>query len=200
MTLIQFISQYDYEGSVVLIEGKRNVPTSDQNKLETIGRLLAEKTKHITFRSGNANGADLYFSKGVVSVDFHRLEVMTPYDEHRKKSNLAGKTLSLESIDITAYDDIVNLSALNKKTQNLLKRYVDGHRDRFTQKVAFIIRDTIKVVGVEGFPQASFGIFYDDLSDPKSGGTGHTMLVCDHCQVPYIDQTIWFHWLRDSIM
>ena len=69
MTLDQFIAQYDYEGSIILLEGKRNVPVELQASLKALGQLLAQHMKHATFRSGNANGADLYFSQGVAAVD-----------------------------------------------------------------------------------------------------------------------------------
>jgi len=195
MTLDQFIDQYDYEGSIILLEGKRNVPVEDQAHLKALGQLLAQNMKHVTFRSGNANGADLYFSQGVAAVDKMRLEVVIPFDGHRSKSNLAGQTLSLDQIDLSSYPDIVNLSALNKKTKDLLKRYVAGERNRFTNKVAFIIRDTIKVMGVQGRPAISFAVFYDDLWMPQTGGTGHTMEVCGQCEIPYIDQTVWGRWI-----
>lgn len=196
MTLDQFIDRYDYEGSIILLEGKRNVPAENQAQLKAMGHLLAQHMKHANFRSGNANGADLYFSQGVAAVDKMRLEVVIPFDGHRSKSNLAGHTLSLDQIDLSSYPDIVTMSALNKKTKDLLKRYLDGERNRFTDKVAFIIRDTIKVMGVHGHPAICFAVFYDDLSMPKIGGTGHTMEVCGQCQIPYIDQTIWEKWLK----
>lgn len=195
MTLDQFIAQYDYEGSVILLEGKRNVPKDAQAQLISLGYLLAQNMKYATFRSGNANGADLYFSQGVASVNKQKLEVVIPFDGHRNKSNIAGNTLSLDQIDLAAYPDIIKLSALNKKTKDLLKRYVAGERNRFTDKVAFIIRDTIKVMGVMAHPAISFAVFYDDLLSPKTGGTGHTMDVCVQCKVPYIDQSVWKNWL-----
>ncbi len=198
MTLDQFITQYDYEGSVILLEGKRNVPKDAQAQLISLGYLLAQNMKYATFRSGNANGADLYFSQGVASVNKQRLEVVIPFDGHRSKSNIAGITLSLDQIDLVAYPDIIAMSALNKKTKDLLKRYLTGERNRFTDKVSFIIRDTIKVIGVMGHPAISFAIFYDDLLAPKTGGTGHTMEVCVQCQVPYIDQNVWEKWLIET--
>jgi hypothetical protein len=90
--------------------------------------------KYATFRSGNANGADLYFSQGVASVNKQKLEVVIPFDGHRSKSNLAGHTLSLDQIDLVAYPDIIAMSALNKKTKDLLKRYLTGERNRFTRQ------------------------------------------------------------------
>lgn len=195
MTLDQFIRLYDFAGSIILLEGKRIVPETDQRQLKVLGQLLAERMVHATFRSGNANGADLYFSQGIAAVSTERLQVVIPFGGHRSKSNLAGSTLNLEEVDLAAYPDIVALSALNKKTISLLQRYINGERNSITNKVAFIIRDTIKVAGVAGFPAISFGIFYDDQNSPRSGGTGHTMEVCTQCNVPYIDQSVWLNWL-----
>ena len=88
MTLQEFIKQYDYQGSIVLLEGKRDVLPADRQFLITIGQLLASQTKYILFRSGNASGADEYFSQGVTSINAQRLQVITPYSGHRKKYNV----------------------------------------------------------------------------------------------------------------
>ena len=85
MTLEQFINQYDFNGSFVLLEGKRDVVEADKEKLVKLGRLLAEKTKKNLFRSGNADGADYYLSIGISEIDSSRLQVITPYTGHRKK-------------------------------------------------------------------------------------------------------------------
>lgn len=72
--------------------------------------------------------------------------------------------------------------------------FVNGKNNRYTIKAAYIIRDTIKVIGTRHIPPATFGIFYDDLTKPMTGGTGHTMKVCEQNKIPYINQTIWFDW------
>lgn len=58
MTLKEFIEQFDKEDSIVLLEGKRIVLDSDIDLLIQLGKTLATKTEHITFRSGNADGSD----------------------------------------------------------------------------------------------------------------------------------------------
>ena len=45
-------------------------------------------------------------------------------------------------------------------------------------KAAYIIRNTIKVTGTSAIPPASFALFYDDLENPGTGGTGHTIDIC----------------------
>ena len=88
MTFEEFLGQYDHEGAVILLEGKREIPEKEKDKLVALGRLLALKTSRMTFRSGNAPGADYLFSLGTVEVTKERLQVIVPYSEHRKKSNL----------------------------------------------------------------------------------------------------------------
>lgn len=197
MTLDEFIAQFDKENAIVLLEGKRNVKEEDQKKLTALGKLLASKTKKMIFRSGNASGSDQFFSEGVAAIDHKRLQVVTPYTGHRKKTNKAYDTISLEDVDITAEPAVIYHSKSNKKTEKLIDKYVAGSRDRFTIKAAYIIRDTIKALGVGGIGPATFGIFYDDLEDPLSGGTGHTMKVCQEHNIPIADQTVWFQWLEE---
>ena len=197
MTLKDFITQFDKENSIVLLEGKRNVLDADKEKLVLLGKLLASNTSKMIFRSGNADGADYYFSTGVSAVDNSRLQVITPYTGHRQKSNQAYETISLDEINIVADTEVVYQSKNNKKTEKLIDRYISGSRDRYSMKAAYIIRDTIKAIGTKEIKPATFGIFYDDLDKPKEGGTGHTMKVCEQNNIPIIDQKIWFKWLTE---
>ncbi len=199
MNLQQFIEKYDREGVVVLLEGKRTVAEEDKPKLETLGRLLATCMKRACFRSGNADGADLYFSKGVAAVDATRLQVITPYTGHRKKANLSYETISLDDITLAAESEIVYQSKGNKKTEKLIDQYVSGDKNQFSIKAAYIIRDTIKAIGTENIKPATVGIFYDDLANPLSGGTGHTMNVCEQNGIEVLDQRVWFGWLDEGI-
>jgi hypothetical protein len=58
---------------------------------------------------------------------------------------------------------------------------------------------TIKVMGADDIKPATFAFFYDDLDDPKVGGTGHTMNVCEINEVPFCDQSEWFGWVEESV-
>lgn len=196
MTLSVFIAKYDQENGMVLLEGKRAVLAADQAKLVALGKLLASQTKHMKFRSGNAAGADQFFSEGVAQVDPKRLQVITPYTDHRKKTNYAYETFALDQINLAAEPEVVYQSKHNKATQKLIDRFVAGDKDRFALKAAYIIRDTVKVIGTESIPRATFGIFYDDLTNPMTGGTGHTMQTCINNQIPLVDQTVWMEWVK----
>lgn len=197
LTLDEFVDIYDKEDSIVLLEGKRIVSIEDKAKLTELGKLLATKTEKITFRSGNAEGSDQLFSAGVVAVNPERLQVITPYSGHRQKTNLAYETISLEEINIAAESEVVYQSKKNKKTNKLIDKYVSGDKNHITIKAAYIIRDTIKAIGTNKIKPSTFGIFYDDLNLPLSGGTGHTMNVCKQNNIPIIDQNTWFKWLAE---
>ena len=195
MTIEQFIIKYDFENSIVLLEGKREVPPPDIDKLIQLGELLTSKTKHIKFRSGNASGSDFYFSSGVIKINPARLEVITPYNNHREKENNAYKTHSLDEVNLAQEPEVVYQSKSNKQMQKFIDPFVAGNKNRLTMKAAYIIRDTIKVTGTSTIPPANFALFYDDLSNPKSGGTGHTMNICEMNNVEYADQRVWMKWL-----
>ena len=98
MTLDEQLERYDVPDSVILLEGKRKVRGEDQAGLYALGKVLAERTRHCRFRSGNAGGADDWFSKGVAAVDADRLEVITPYASHRAKQNLAGHSYPVDAL------------------------------------------------------------------------------------------------------
>ena len=148
-----------------------------------------------TFRSGNADGADFYFSQGVLQIAPERLQVITPYDNHRQKQNNAYETISLDQINLVNEPEVIYQSKNNKKTKTLVDKYVGGAKDQFSIKAAYIIRDTVKVTGTNsGILPANFAFFYDDIDNPKTGGTGHTMEICRLNKVPYLTQIEWTQW------
>lgn len=196
MTLNQFLKQFDKENTYVLLEGKRNVLKRDESKLFALGNLLASRTHKIIFRSGNASGADKFFSDGVCSVDKNRLQVITPYTGHRQKQNQASHTISLSQLNYTADSELVQQSKSNRKMERMIEQFVEGDVNRYSIKAAYILRDTAKVIGAENINPAAMGIFYDDLTNPRDGGTGHTMNICIMNDIPYIDQSTWFDWLK----
>ena len=198
MTLEDFKKRYDKPGSIVLIDGKRKVKETEKESLVQLGKMLAEQTKYITFRSGNASGSDELFSRGVCGVDPSRLMVIPPYAGHRQKKNIAYRSISLDDINLEKEEAVLYYSKQNKKTKHLIDRYVSGERGKYAIKAAYIIRDTIKVIGTGEIKPVSLGIFYDDLNEPMSGGTGHTMDVCIKNNIPVINQLKWMKWLKNT--
>ncbi len=196
ISLESFIHQYDKPHTIILLEGKRVVSLSDQKKLSALGRMLAERTMHMLFRSGNAQGSDHLFSLGVASVNPGRLQVITPYRGHRKNDNQALHTISLDDVDLANEPQVIMHTRNNPRIKPLIDSYLNMGKNSYTVKARYLFRDTIKVVGTSKIAPASFAIFYDDLQKPKSGGTGHTMHVCEQNGIPQINQQIWFEWLK----
>lgn len=196
MDLNEFLTRYDQENAVILLEGKRKVLKEDENKLVSLGKMLAQKMKKAVFRSGNADGADTLFLKGVSMIDSSKIEIIKPYKEHTLKINKFGKVISLDDITLTQEHEIAKQTILfNKKHKKTFEQYFSGIRNRYTWKVAYLLRDTVKVIGIDELPPATFGIFYDDLNNPNDGGTGFTMDICRYNNVPFIDQKVWFSWI-----
>lgn len=196
MRFQDFIKNFDSEESIILLEGKRDVSPKDKVNLVKLGELLCKKMKHAKFRSGNAKGADYFFSTGVSKLNPERLELILPYTSQRNKYLLSDNYSSMDDIIWVNEPKVINQTKSNPKNKNLIESYVNGDRGRFGIKASYLLRDTVKVSGTSTqIRKASFAIFYDDLEKPKSGGTGHTMNMCNLNTVPYIDQTVWMKWL-----
>lgn len=197
MTLAQFCTEFKNKNTIILLEGKRNVLENDKEKLIQLGKILSKNLPLATFRSGNADGTDFYFSQGVLEVAPERLQVITPYNNHRQKQNNAYETISLDEINLVNEEVVIYQSKNNKKTKSLIDKYVGGAKDRFSIKAAYIIRDTVKVTGTQsGVAPITFAFFYDDEQNPKKGGTGHTINICEINNVPYLTQDVWMEWVK----
>ncbi len=197
MDLKLFIETYDYHGSILLFGGKRDVRDGDQATIASLGRLLGASTKHMLFRSGNAIGADELFSKGIVEHAPTRLQVVVPYAGHRALKNVAYETISLDQLNLASEPEVSYQSLQNQNTKFPVKEYLQGKRDNLAMKGSYIIRDTVMVIGAQGVERAHCALFYDDLQNPRTGGTGHTMNVCKTNDIPFLDQCIWLNWLDE---
>ena len=71
---------------VILVEGTRDLPDADANTLAAFSAWLAGSYPNAVFRTGNAEGSDSAFARGVARVDPSRLEYILPYGGHRKKA------------------------------------------------------------------------------------------------------------------
>lgn len=197
MTFKQFIENFDYPGSIILFGGKRAVRDNDYALITSLGRLLGSTAKHIQFRSGNALGADELFSKGLIEQAPTRLQVIVPFSGHRAAKNLAYDTISLDQINLASEPEVAYHSLKNQKTTSLVNEYLVGKRNNLAMKGSYIIRDTVMVIGAQGVARVHCALFYDDLQNPKTGGTGHTMNVCKNNDIPVFDQCTWLNWLNE---
>ncbi len=205
MKLSNLIEKLSLEKNpVVLLEGKRVVKKEDERKLIKLGKILLEKLpKNTIFRTGNATGSDELFVSHIVEIAPERVEFLLPYEKHRKKIiNSHSVYVSMEQMvkkGLNQDSEIVIITkSMNKKNSKLIEKYIDGEINRFTIKAPYLLRDTVKVTGFEKLRlnKASFAIFYDDLENPVSGGTGHTIKVCENQDVECVNQTEWLEMLE----
>jgi hypothetical protein len=158
--------------------------------------MLAQKFPHLRFRSGNATGSDEAFSAGVIDIAPDRLEIITPYEGHRKKQrHPLVSYFSPESLDEAALADVINATnAATPANRGLMKCY--GRPGRAGAQAACLIRDTLKVTGIPGkLAPPIAALFWIDPADPEAGGTGHTIRVCRNAGVPTVFQAEWGSWL-----
>lgn len=177
--------------NLVLI-GKREVLPADSDSLVEFGRRLAERFPNAIFRTGNATGADRLFMSGISEIAKERLELFIPFDDHLKKRE--GLTVrSLDTLDLTLEPDIVASARKNPKTAHHVNPYLSGKRDRFTMKIAYILRDVWMVLGSksDSVAKADAVFFYDDVNEPLSGGTGFTVKTARGNRIPCFNQRTW---------
>ncbi|MDF3129466.1 hypothetical protein P0Y35_09700 [Kiritimatiellaeota bacterium B1221] len=184
---------------VMLLEGSRSVHPEDADKLKQLGRFLAREFPRAIFRSGNADGSDTLFARGVEAVDPARMQIVTPHAGHRKK-NIHPENYIFplsESSAINERDLEKYSNEASPKNRTLIENR--HHIPRLKAKANYLLRDTLKVIGDQekGLAPASAGLFYTQ-PDPMEGGTGHTIRVCLHQKVPVFLQAQWMGWLRDQ--
>src|SRR6056297_344304 len=180
---------------VILLEGRRKVKSGDKAKLTTFAYNLAVAFPNVTFRTGNADGSDTLFAKGVAEVDPARIQYVVPYPGMKKKNRIEGaEVLSLDQIDKVEEEKVEYLtSRQSEKTASMIdyaKKNPDG---MMAAKTKYLLRDTLKVTGSTtgnySPPVAAF--FYIDTDDKYAGGTGHTIKVCEELDVPVYTQIEW---------
>lgn len=197
MTFVEFHSIVSATARpVILVEGTRDLPESDAETLAIFSAWLAARYSKAVFRTGNADGSDSAFARGVARVDPSRMEYVLPYGGHRKKA-MTPESRCIPLTDIPRVEEeraVYHTAQASPEYKSLLAK-----RDSVPQlrsKSLYLLRDTLKVVGSESasLDIATIGIFYVNLSDPMKGGTGHTIRVCRKHGVPVVFQDKWMDW------
>jgi hypothetical protein len=180
---------------VVLLEGRREIPETIAPSARRLAYLLAVHFPSMTFRSGNAPGADEAFGKGIGDHDPARLELFLPYEGHRKASLAGARCFSADSLTAEERSITAKVSAsATPRNRGLF----DSRSPRLQAKANYLLRDTLKVTGHgSDFPPPIAAIFYADPADPMAGGTGHTIRVCNNLAVPVILQPEWLSWIPE---
>lgn len=195
MTLQEFRKLVVGDSPVVLLEGRRAISEQDASLARGFANRLAREFVPLRFRSGNAEGSDEAFAAGVAEVDASRLQVIAPYASHRTKVRYADALYSSPESLSTVQEAAIAEATVAATPRNANVVYKRTGSPRLDAKAAYLIRDTMKVIGYsEEFGPPVCGLFYVDLNDPDAGGTGHTIRVCRQCGIPVAFQDSWMHW------
>ena len=184
---------------VLLLEGTRSLPPNLRPALAALGRLLAERLPSVRFRSGNAEGTDTAFAEGVAAVAPDRMEYVITHAGMGRRRRVEGcRVVTLADLPSVADERVADLSRrATPATGGLIEAYrADGRQTALGAKGAYLVRDTLKVVGdpANGLAPATAGLFFVREADPLSGGTGHTIRVCLEHNVPIVTQAVWLNW------
>ena len=182
---------------VILLAGSRKVPAAHQEKLVMLASFLANEFPQATFRSGNADGSDALFARGVNAVDPSRMQLITPTKGHRKAHrHPVNYVIPLDTVS-AVYEETLAHHTNTATPGNA--RIIDKRNEipQLKSKARYLLRDTLMVLGdsQNGLAPATAGVFFTP-SDSISGGTGHTIRVCQQHHVPVFLLKDWYQWLE----
>jgi hypothetical protein len=182
---------------VIVLAGNRKVPAHLQEKLVMLAAYLANEFPQALFRSGNADGSDALFARGVNAVAPSRLQLVTPTAGHRKAHrNPLNYSVPLNSVS-AVHEKTLAYHTNAATPENA--RVIDKRNEipQLQSKARYLLRDTLMVVGdpAQSLAPATVGVFYT-VSDPMAGGTGHTIRVCKQHNVPVFLPPDWWRWIN----
>lgn len=181
---------------VILLAGSRQVPENLQEKLVMLAAFLANEFPQAIFRSGNADGSDALFARGVNAVAPSRLQLVTPTAGHRKAHrNPLNYAIPLNSVS-AVHEEILAYHTNAATPENA--RVIDKRNEipQLQSKARYLLRDTLMVMGdpAQKLAPTTVGIFFTG-TDPLAGGTGHTIRVCNQHNVPVFLPQDWWRWI-----
>ena len=181
---------------VILLEGTRQLPVEKRQSLAGVGRELAEAFPHAIFRSGNAAGTDEAFAAGVATVPGARLELVLPTPGMGRSRRPACATcLVLGDLPVHERHRLARESfAASPENHRLFDLYLrDQSGNPAYAKAQYLVRDALKVFGSPSLQlaPATVALFYINTNGPASGGTAHTIRLCERQDVPVFTQRDW---------
>jgi hypothetical protein len=192
-----------HQRPVILLEGTRNLPEAERDRLVRLAHWLCRRFPNAIFRSGNAEGTDAVFASAVAYLDPARLELVVPSPGMGRARRPAGACC--HSLDAVPRPELEQLAAATRRAGRDAGRLADfylglepGQKSAAASKATYLLRDTLKVVGSQalGLAPAVLGVFLVNPDRPGGGGTGHTIRMCQLENVPVATQFEWGSWLQ----
>jgi hypothetical protein len=181
---------------VILLEGTRQLPAEKRQALADVGRRLAEAFPQAVFRSGNATGTDEAFAAGVATVPGSMLQLVLPTPGMgRSRRPTSATCLALDDLPLEERHHLARESfAASPENHRIFELYLRGQSGNPAfAKAQYLVRDALKVHGSPtlGLAPATVALFYINNLGPTSGGTAHTIRLCDRQKVPLFTQRDW---------
>jgi hypothetical protein len=135
------------------------------------------------------------FADAIARLDPSRLELVLPHAGMGRKRRPMGAVCF--SLDAVPENELASLATLTgqagRDAGRLADYYLRGPEARKTaagSKAAYLLRDTLKVAGSQALrlTPADLGIFWVNPENPRGGGTGHTIRICEATRVPLLTQ------------
>jgi hypothetical protein len=181
---------------VILLEGTRQLPPEKRQALADTGRRLVEAFPQAVFRSGNATGTDEAFAAGVATVPGALLQLVLPSPGMGRSRRPASATCF--ALDDLPQEERLYLAresfATSPENHRLFEVYLRGQSGNPAYaKAQYLVRDALKVHGSAtlGLAPATVALFYINNHGPTSGGTAHTIRLCERQGVAVFTQRDW---------
>ena len=181
---------------VILLEGTRQLPVEKRPVLADVGRKLAKAFPLAVFRSGNATGTDEAFAAGVATVPGSKLQLVLPTPGMgRSRRPTSATCLALDDLSLEERQHLARESlAASPENHRLFDLYLRGQSGNPAYaKAQYLVRDALKVIGspVRQLAPATVALFFINNIGPTSGGTAHTIRLCERQKVPVFTQRDW---------
>jgi hypothetical protein len=181
---------------VILLEGTRQLPSEQRQALADMGRCLAETFPLAVFRSGNATGTDEAFATGVATVPGSKLQLVLPTPGMGRSRRPASATcLALDDLPLEERHHLARESlSASPENHRLFDLYLRGQSGNPAYaKAQYLVRDALKVFGSPALQlaPATVALFFINNTGPTSGGTAHTIRLCERQKVPVFTQQDW---------
>lgn len=185
---------------VVLLEGSRNVPVAVAVKMEQLAAHLMNQFPALTARSGNAEGSDEAWARGVNRIAPDRLQLVLPVPNYRARSIAPdNETVALREVAPGDYGAARTLCREHYEYGS--RRGAEAFDSMPPFKKNYLERDALKVLGYASYsgkrPKATAALFYLDPAKKNGGGTGHTVRLCEAERVPYFLVDDWLQWIEE---
>jgi hypothetical protein len=182
---------------VVLLEGSRNAPDEIQSKMEQLAAHLMRTFPSLIARTGNAEGSDQAWARGVNRIDPKRLQLVLPVPHYKTESVAAANEVAV--LQEVPPEDYGAAKALTREHYEYGSSKGAAAYDPLPPfKKTYLDRDALKVLGHTNYSgrrqKATVALFYLNPNKKNGGGTGHTLRLCEAQRVPYFLAEDWLSW------